>query len=116
VQFRESQAGVLPTEEVARLDRESSEVIVDVSLLAGQPAIEKHLASDVADGAGRPAANTDVGEPAKRVGAAGDEGGCPMECFVGSVVQIDPTLNIGVANLDEWDPDHGFEVRQHASK
>ena len=39
-----------------------------------------------------------------------------MECFVGSVMQIDPALDAGVANLNQGNAHHGFEVRQHASE
>ena len=39
-----------------------------------------------------------------------------MGIFVGSVVQIDPALNVRVANLGHSDTEHGFEVWQHASQ
>ena len=87
-----------------------------MSLLAGQPAIEEHFASDVADRAGCPTPHAGLRELAKRVRAKGQEGGCMMERVVGSVVQLDPALNVVVANLDQRDTDHGFEVRQHASQ
>jgi hypothetical protein len=53
----------------------------------------------VGDGAGRPAPNTRATELIEGVRAEGEKGGCSMERFVRSVVQIDPALNVRVANL-----------------
>jgi hypothetical protein len=33
-----------------------------------------------------------------------------MECFVGLVVQLDPAPHLRVANLDQSNAEHAFEV------
>jgi hypothetical protein len=39
-----------------------------------------------------------------------------MEGVVGAVVEVDPTLDLGIPHLDQGNARHRFEVREHAAE
>jgi hypothetical protein len=107
---------VLPAQLTVLSDPKGREVVVDVGLLVGEPAVEEQLAAYMADGTSCPTPHTCIGQLGKRVLAQCVERGRSVECPVGPVVQVDSTLNVRITNLDQGDSYHRLEVGQHAAE
>jgi len=116
LELRERMAVVFPAQLAVPPDPEGREVVFHVGLLLGEPAVEEHLAADMADCTGCTTPHSRTAQLPKRVFTQCVERGCTVEGLVGSMVQVDPALNVWIADLGQWDSYHGLEVGQHAAE